>query len=101
MVKDGVPSADYTDRYDLFRELLKELRESKGVTQAQLAKRLEIPQSYVSKYETGERRLDFVETAEICEALGVKTADFANLFESRVGKSGASAKKPSQQRRKA
>jgi len=69
----GVPNAAYTDRYELFREILKELRESKGVTQAQLAERLEIPQSYVSKYETGERRLDFVETAEICEALGIKS----------------------------
>ena len=97
----GVPSAVYADRYDLFRKLLKELRESKGVTQAQLAERLEIPQSYVSKYETGERRLDFVETAEICEALGIKTADLANLFESRVGNTGASSKKPSQLRRKA
>ena len=94
-------TADYRAAYDLFRELLKKLRESKGVTQAQLAERLEIPQSYVSKYETGERRLDFVETAEICEALGIKTADLANLFESRAGKFGASSKKPSQRRRKA
>jgi transcriptional regulator with XRE-family HTH domain len=88
----GVPNAAYTDRYELFREILKELRESKGVTQAQLAERLEIPQSYVSKYETGERRLDFVETAEICEALGIKTADLANLFEARLEKAAAASK---------
>lgn len=96
----GVPSAAYKDRYDLFRELLKELRESKGATQAQLAKRLEIPQSYVSKYETGERRLDFVETAEICEALGIKTADLSNLFESRLGKAAATPKAHNPRRRK-
>lgn len=96
----GVPSTAYTDRYDLFRELLRELRESKGVTQAQLAERLEIPQSYVSKYETGERRLDFVETAEICEALGIKTADLANLFESRLRKAAATSKAHNPRRRK-
>lgn len=96
----GVPNAAYTDRYDQFRKLLKELRESKGVTQAQLAERLEIPQSYVSKYETGERRLDFVETAEICEALGIKTGDLANLFELRLGKAGSSSKVRDSRRRK-
>ncbi|MBI3416718.1 MAG: helix-turn-helix transcriptional regulator [Verrucomicrobia bacterium] len=95
-----MPSTAYTDRYDLFRELLRELRESKGVTQAQLAERLEIPQSYVSKYETGERRLDFVETAEICEALGIKTADLANLFESRLRKAAATSKAHNPRRRK-
>ncbi|MGE5193186.1 MAG: helix-turn-helix domain-containing protein, partial [Deltaproteobacteria bacterium] len=55
----------------LFRELLKELRTASKLTQSTLAARLGRPQSYVSKYENGERRLDFVETAYVCQALGV------------------------------
>lgn len=54
---------------DAFRQLLKDLRAEKKLTQRQLARRLRIPQSYVSKYETGERRLHFVETAYVCRAL--------------------------------
>jgi transcriptional regulator with XRE-family HTH domain len=45
-------------------------REKAGVTQQQLADRLGKPQSYVAKYEGGERRLDVVEYIEIAEALG-------------------------------
>ena len=93
-------AADYSSAYELFRELLKKLRESQSVSQAELAARLDVPQSYVSKYETGERRLDFVETLEICEALGIKTADLANLFESRLKKARTSSKAPKPRRRK-
>lgn len=52
------------------REYLKQLRNESGLTQDSLAKKLNKPQSYVSKYESGERNLDFVETIEICEACG-------------------------------
>ncbi|MCC7293488.1 MAG: helix-turn-helix transcriptional regulator [Phycisphaerales bacterium] len=41
------------------------------MTQVQLAEALSRPQSFVSKYERGERRLDVVEFLEVCEALGV------------------------------
>jgi len=45
------------------------------MTQFQLAERLGRPQSFVSKYERGERRLDFVEVFEIAEALRVDMCD--------------------------
>ena len=51
------------------RRILKNLREARHLTQAQLARKLSVPQSFVSKYETGERRLDVIETAQICRAL--------------------------------
>ncbi len=57
-----------------YRDLLSALvaaRKDKGITQQALAKKLKKPQSYVSKFENGERRLDVVEFAEICKALGV------------------------------
>ena len=79
-------TADYTAAYDQFRALLKKLREEKGLSQSQLAEKLEVPQSYVSKYETGERRLDFIETLEICSALGVEASTIVRNFQSLTAK---------------
>ncbi len=58
----------------------------KHLTQTQLAEGLGVPQSYVSKYETGERRLDFVETALVCRAMDISLEELARLFTRRVGK---------------
>lgn len=51
---------------------LVEARKGSGVHQAQLAKRLGRPQSFVSKFENGERRLDVVEFVVVCKALAVE-----------------------------
>lgn len=59
-----------TDAYKKLRDLLVEARRSAGLTQADLASRLQRPQSFVSKYERGERRLDVVEFGEVANALG-------------------------------
>jgi transcriptional regulator with XRE-family HTH domain len=75
-----VPKSAFTLANGEFRALLKLLRIEKGLSQTDLAERLEMPQSYVSKYETGERRLDFVETVQICEALGIGIEEFAEDF---------------------
>jgi transcriptional regulator with XRE-family HTH domain len=47
------------------QELLAKERRSMGLTQTELAERLGRPQSFVSKYETGERRLDVIEFLEV------------------------------------
>jgi transcriptional regulator with XRE-family HTH domain len=52
--------------------LLRELREEQGLTQNEVAKRLRSPQSFVSKYESGERRLDLPELHAVADALGVE-----------------------------
>ena len=44
---------------------------SKGFKQEDLAETLKVPQSFVSKYESGERMLTFVETVSICLAMGI------------------------------
>ena len=75
-----MPRSTFTNANDQFRALLKTLRVEKGLTQADLAKRLGLPQSYVSKYEIGERRLDFVETVLVCDALGIGIEKFATKF---------------------
>jgi DNA-binding XRE family transcriptional regulator len=64
--------------------LLRSVRSESGLTQAQVAERLEVPQSFVSKYESGERRLDLVELRQICKALGISLGDFVRRFEKDV-----------------
>jgi len=61
----------FTPTYARFRELLIEAREGAGLTQAALAESLKRPQSYVSKFERGERRLDVVEYLEVAQALRI------------------------------
>jgi transcriptional regulator with XRE-family HTH domain len=63
------------------RELLRDLREAAGLRQVDLAVRLKRPQSFVSKYESGEKTLDFLEVREVCRALGVPLADFVRRYE--------------------
>lgn len=89
-----------TQAHDTFCLLLKALRTDKNVTQSQLADRLGLPQSYVSKYETGERRLDFIETAEVCDALGLRLDEFAGLFLRKLKEKNATAKTSVPQKRK-
>jgi transcriptional regulator with XRE-family HTH domain len=83
-----VAKPNFTQAESLFRKLLKDLRQDKNLTQTQLADSLGLPQSYVSKYEAGERRLDFVETFFLCHALGISIEDFAKAFSAQLGNAG-------------
>ena len=56
------------------RTQLRCLREHHGLTQAQVAKRLGKPQSFVAKYEGGERRLSVIEFVDVVRALGADPA---------------------------
>ncbi|MDF1814840.1 MAG: helix-turn-helix transcriptional regulator [Verrucomicrobiales bacterium] len=62
---------DSSPRYERFRSLLRQIRVDAGMTQVELAEKLGKLQSYVSKAELGERRLDFLEALDYCEACGV------------------------------
>lgn len=57
--------------YQTLLTLLRDLRERAGVTQFSLAEGLSNTQTFISKVERGERRIDVVEFIEICEALDV------------------------------
>ena len=59
----------FGERYELLKRQLVTARKRAGLTQSQLAQRLSRPQSYVSKYERGERRLDVVELLDVAKAL--------------------------------
>ena len=60
---------------DLIKKLI-ELRESKNVTQVELARLLNKPQSYVSKVEILERRLDVIELIDWLQILKVELTSF-------------------------
>lgn len=70
-----------TPRQILLQTLLVEARKAKGLTQAELAEALHKPQSFVAKYENGERRIDVVEFVDITAALSVSTADLLARIE--------------------
>jgi transcriptional regulator with XRE-family HTH domain len=61
----------HTPEYEYFRSLLVNAREAAGLTQVEVSERLGRPQSFVAKYEGGERRLDVVEFIYVCVALQV------------------------------
>lgn len=71
----------YTEQYRIFIQLLVEKRNESGLTQQALSKHLGKPQSYVSKYENGERRLDVIEFLTIAKALKMDPCDVIRKME--------------------
>ena len=71
----------YSQEYSLFLEQLRNARERKGLTQTQVAESLGQTQSFVSKVERGERRLDIVELRAFCSAIGVGFGAFVSQIE--------------------
>lgn len=69
-----MPTSIHSEKYLTFRKLLTEQRRKAGLTQADVARRLDKPQSYVSKYEQGERRLDVIEFIDVASAIGFDPA---------------------------
>ena len=68
-------STIHTPKYRAFLERLIAARKAACLTQEQVASSLSKPQSYVSKCEQGERRLDVIECAELAEMYGVCLQD--------------------------
>ncbi len=75
-----MPSSIFSKKYDAFRGLITKSRLDASITQSVLAQQLNRPQSYVSKYESGERRLDVIEFLEVLEALDIDPRDFLEKF---------------------
>jgi transcriptional regulator with XRE-family HTH domain len=75
-----VKKATYEQKYENFKKLLRQERKAAGLTQAELAKKLRRPQSYVSKYERGERRLDVIEYLDIAQKIGFDPAAALSKF---------------------
>ena len=78
----------YTREYAAVLRLLKEARDQADVTQVDLAKKLHQSQSYVSKVERGDRRLDIVQLRTICQTLGLTLMEFVQRLERELAKRG-------------
>jgi transcriptional regulator with XRE-family HTH domain len=71
-----VTKSVHTKDYSQFLALLVKARKEARLTQAEVAGKLRRPQSYVSKYESGERRLDVVEFLDLARAVGFDPVKF-------------------------
>jgi transcriptional regulator with XRE-family HTH domain len=76
-----------TSGQQVLLELLRKARQDAGLKQAELAESLGQTQSFVSKYESGERRLDLLELGQICNVLGLSLTDFVRKFETAIDES--------------
>ena len=72
--------------YEILLQQLYRLRSGSGLRQSELADKLQVPQSFISKIESGERRIDLIELREICIALGSNLKEFINEFEKALTK---------------
>lgn len=82
-----MPSSIFTQRHQEFIAFIASARKEAGITQVELADRLGKPQSFVSKVERGERRLDVVEFCQVAEALDLDPAKLLqDFFKARLGR---------------
>lgn len=74
----------YSAQGAILREILANFRATAQLTQAQLSSKLNRPQSYVSKYESGERKLTLIEVREIAICTGSTLSDLVDAFEEEL-----------------
>ena len=76
----------HTQEYAILLQLLREIRESASVTQVELGRRLGQTQSFVSKCEQGEIRLDVIQLRAICGLLNMDLPTFIGKLEARLAR---------------
>jgi hypothetical protein len=76
----GMSRSVHSSEYAALREVLIAARKDAGLTQAELANQLDRPQSFVAKYEIGERKLDVVEFVVLAQALQVEPTELFAAF---------------------
>jgi len=73
-----------SSRQTTFLCLLRLIREEAGLRQIDVAERLKQPQSFVSKYESGERRLDLLELELVCAACDIDLVEFVRRYRAKA-----------------
>ena len=76
-----MPKSIFSESQEKLQTLLREARQNAGFNQTELAEKLGRPQSFVSKYESGERRLDIIELLEVCRAMDISLSSFVKRLE--------------------
>jgi transcriptional regulator with XRE-family HTH domain len=71
----------HSEAYGAFVDLMIEARKASGMTQAEVAVALGKPQSFVSKYESHERRLDVVEFVAIARVVRADPVRIVNVID--------------------
>ena len=85
----SMSKSTHSHEYDVLRQQLRAMRKAAGLSQRVLARRLMVPPSWVSKVETGERRLDMVEFYWFCLACGENPSAVSKAILEAMGESGA------------
>jgi transcriptional regulator with XRE-family HTH domain len=80
--------AKLADELVILGEVLVRARERAGLKQSDVAAKLALPASYLSKIENGTRRLDVIELVRIAEAMHTDPAAIVNELRTRLKKSG-------------
>jgi transcriptional regulator with XRE-family HTH domain len=76
-----------TKESKILLEMLYQLRSSSGIRQSDLAQMLKVPQSFISKFESGERRIDLIELRAILKCLNTNLVEFITELEKRLNES--------------
>jgi transcriptional regulator with XRE-family HTH domain len=79
-----VKKSIHKKEYKYFVQVFNECRTKAGLLQVDLAKKLGVPQSYVSKIETGQRKVDIIELREICSHLNITLKEFVTRLEKEI-----------------
>lgn len=80
----GIIKSVHSREQQIFCELMIEARTKADLTQEKLAKRLKRPQSFIAKYEGGERRIDIVEFVAVAKAIGADPIEILRSFIRRM-----------------
>lgn len=73
--------------HKILLEMLYHLRVISGLRQSDLATLLNVPQSFVSKIESGERRIDLIELRAILKCTNTDITEFIIEFEKKINES--------------
>lgn len=76
----------HSAQYATFLKTFREARRRKGITQVDLAERVGETQSFISKCERGERRIDLVELRTFCAAMGIPLNEFVVRFQKMLNR---------------
>jgi ribosome-binding protein aMBF1 (putative translation factor) len=71
----------HSARYAVFLKVLRKARQDAGLSQVQLAQKIGEAQTFISKCERGERRIDVIELRTFCRAFGISLRQFVSSLE--------------------